>query len=141
MARFAGVSPAAARSAFRSNGTYVQQPLFEKFVNRFIERVRGLKIGAALDYSMDMGSLTSERQLNTVEEHVRDALVKGATTGCRRAPPPGPGAVFLRAHGPDECPGRYEVVCGGNLRTGCGALVRLRPRQRRSSGRTPAPMD
>jgi succinate-semialdehyde dehydrogenase/glutarate-semialdehyde dehydrogenase len=71
---------------------YVQQPVFDKFVNRFIERVRGLKIGAALDYSMDMGSLTSERQLNTVEEHVRDALLKGATllAGGQRRPDLGP---------------------------------------------------
>jgi acyl-CoA reductase-like NAD-dependent aldehyde dehydrogenase len=71
---------------------YVQQPVFEKFVNRFIERVRGLKIGAALDYSMEMGSLTSERQLNTVEEHVRDALLKGARllAGGQRRPDLGP---------------------------------------------------
>jgi len=49
-------------------------------------------MGAALDYSMDMGSLTSERQLAAVEEHVRDAVAKGATlvAGGRRRPDLGP---------------------------------------------------
>ena len=71
---------------------YVHQTLFDRFAGRFAERARALKIGAALDYSMDMGSLTSERQLAKVEEHVSDAVEKGATVlaGGRRRPDAGP---------------------------------------------------
>lgn len=45
-----------------------------------------------MDYSVEMGSLTSQRQLEAVEEHVRDALDKGATlvAGGRRRPDLGP---------------------------------------------------
>jgi acyl-CoA reductase-like NAD-dependent aldehyde dehydrogenase len=57
-----------------------------------VQRARALKLGAALDYSVEMGSLTSERQLRRVEEHVRDAVEKGAVVlaGGRGRPDLGP---------------------------------------------------
>ena len=71
---------------------YVHESLFEAFVRRFAERTKSLRLGAALDYSVDVGSLTSGRQLEAVEQHVRDALEKGATlaAGGRRRPDLGP---------------------------------------------------
>jgi acyl-CoA reductase-like NAD-dependent aldehyde dehydrogenase len=57
---------------------YVDQSIAEPFLRRLGERTRALKLGAALDYSMEMGSLTGERQLRHVEEHIRDAVEKGA---------------------------------------------------------------
>jgi acyl-CoA reductase-like NAD-dependent aldehyde dehydrogenase len=58
---------------------YVHESIYSGFLSLFAERAKELKLGPALDYSIDMGSLTSPRQLQTVEEHVRDALEKGAT--------------------------------------------------------------
>lgn len=71
---------------------FVHQSLFEGFTARLAERARNLKLGTALDYSVEMGSLTSERQLRSIEEHVADALQKGATlvAGGRRRPDLGP---------------------------------------------------
>jgi acyl-CoA reductase-like NAD-dependent aldehyde dehydrogenase len=71
---------------------YVEQPLFTEFVSRFAARAKALRLGPALDYSVEMGSLTSERQLQRVEEHVADAVAKGATlvAGGRRRPELGP---------------------------------------------------
>ena len=71
---------------------YVHDSLFDHFVAAFAERTRGLRIGAALDYSVEVGSLTSERQVHAIEEHVRDAVEKGATlvAGGRRRPELGP---------------------------------------------------
>lgn len=66
---------------------YIQDSLFDRFSSRFAERTRALKIGAAFDYSVEMGSLTSPRQLEKVEEHVQDAVDLGAKVlagGCRR---------------------------------------------------------
>lgn len=67
---------------------YVHEALYAQFLQRFAERTRRLRLGSALDYSIDVGSLTSERQLHAVEEHVRDALEKGAglVAGGRRRP-------------------------------------------------------
>ena len=55
-------------------------------------RTRRLKLGASFDYSMEVGSLTTASQLQRVEEHVKDALEKGATlvAGGRRRPDLGP---------------------------------------------------
>lgn len=71
---------------------YVHQSIYESFLRCFVERTRGLKLGSALDYSIDMGSLTSERQLWTVEAHVADALANGAElrAGGRHRPDLGP---------------------------------------------------
>ncbi len=71
---------------------YVAEAIFRPFLTRFVERARNLKLGAAMDYSVEMGSLTNARQLATVEEHVRDAAGKGAVvqTGGRRRPDLGP---------------------------------------------------
>jgi acyl-CoA reductase-like NAD-dependent aldehyde dehydrogenase len=71
---------------------YVHQSLFDRFLRLFSERTSALKIGVALDYSIDVGSLTTERQLCTVEDHISDALAKGATlvSGGRRRPDLGP---------------------------------------------------
>jgi acyl-CoA reductase-like NAD-dependent aldehyde dehydrogenase len=71
---------------------YVHQSIAERFLAKFAERARGLKVGASLDYSMEMGSLTGERQLRHVEEHVADAVAKGAVvlSGGRRRPDLGP---------------------------------------------------
>ena len=71
---------------------YVHQAIFHGFVERFVARAQAIKIGAAFDYSTDVGSLTSPRQLETVEAHVCDAVAKGATVlaGGKRLPDAGP---------------------------------------------------
>lgn len=71
---------------------YVPRRHFERFVKRFAEKARALPVGPALDFTAEMGSLTSERQLATVRDHVRDAVEKGATirAGGRHRPDLGP---------------------------------------------------
>lgn len=71
---------------------YVHESLYDRFVDRFVERVKSLRLSASLDYDGDMGSLTVPRQLAAVEEHLRDALGKGATllAGGKRRPDIGP---------------------------------------------------
>jgi succinate-semialdehyde dehydrogenase/glutarate-semialdehyde dehydrogenase len=71
---------------------YVHLSLYHRFVERFAEETRALRLGAGLDWEADMGSLVSEAQLRKVEEHVRDAVAKGATVhaGGRARPDVGP---------------------------------------------------
>jgi acyl-CoA reductase-like NAD-dependent aldehyde dehydrogenase len=73
---------------------YVHESIAERFLSRFAERTRALKVGASLDYSMEMGSLTGERQLQRVEEHVADAVKKGAVVVCGGRRRPDLGALF-----------------------------------------------
>jgi acyl-CoA reductase-like NAD-dependent aldehyde dehydrogenase len=71
---------------------YVHRSIYDDFLARFAARAKALKLGSSLDYSAEMGSLASERQLATVEEHVADALSQGAAlvAGGRRRPELGP---------------------------------------------------
>ena len=71
---------------------YVQRHVADAFTRTFVERVRQLKQGPALDFSTDVGSLTSAAQLERVRSHVDDAVAKGAMvlTGGRARPDLGP---------------------------------------------------
>jgi succinate-semialdehyde dehydrogenase / glutarate-semialdehyde dehydrogenase len=71
---------------------YVHEAIADELTSRLVERVEKMKLGFALDYGDDMGSLISEKQLDTVREHVEDAVDKGATvlTGGRARPDVGP---------------------------------------------------
>jgi succinate-semialdehyde dehydrogenase/glutarate-semialdehyde dehydrogenase len=71
---------------------FVHEAIADEFTRRLVERVEGMKLGASLDYGDDMGSLISEKQLETVREHIEDAVDKGARvlTGGRARPDIGP---------------------------------------------------
>jgi acyl-CoA reductase-like NAD-dependent aldehyde dehydrogenase len=71
---------------------YVHESVFAEFLEMLVERTRKIRLGAAFDYSMEVGSLTTPAQLQRVEEHVRDAIEKGASilAGGRHRPDLGP---------------------------------------------------
>jgi succinate-semialdehyde dehydrogenase/glutarate-semialdehyde dehydrogenase len=71
---------------------YVHESIADEFTRRLVERVEKMRLGASLDYSCDMGSLVSRKQLETVREHVEDAVAKGARvlTGGNARPEIGP---------------------------------------------------
>jgi succinate-semialdehyde dehydrogenase / glutarate-semialdehyde dehydrogenase len=57
----------------------VHEDVADEFLHRLIERIGSMRLGAQLNYDDDMGSLISQDQLETVRQHVEDALEKGAT--------------------------------------------------------------
>ena len=71
---------------------YVHESVYSPFLELLADRTRKIKLGAAFDYSMEVGSLTTAGQLQRVEEHVADAIGKGATVvaGGSRRPDLGP---------------------------------------------------
>jgi succinate-semialdehyde dehydrogenase/glutarate-semialdehyde dehydrogenase len=71
---------------------YVQRAVAPAFTEALVERVRSMKQGPALDYSTDIGSLTSQAQLERVQAQVDDAVGKGATVlaGGKARPDLGP---------------------------------------------------
>jgi succinate-semialdehyde dehydrogenase / glutarate-semialdehyde dehydrogenase len=73
---------------------YVHRDLFDGFAAALAAAAGKLRLGAGLDYRAEMGSLTSERQLRTVGEHVADALAKGATLLCGGRARPDLGPLF-----------------------------------------------
>ena len=71
---------------------YVDQAVYQTFMRKLIERLKRVRLGAAFDYSMDVGSLTTPAQLAQVEAHVNDAVGQGAVvlSGGHRRPDLGP---------------------------------------------------
>jgi acyl-CoA reductase-like NAD-dependent aldehyde dehydrogenase len=71
---------------------YVEEPVYDEFVNLVAERVRRLRQRAGgKGVDADIGALSSEAQLDIVERHVSEALAKGARAlvGGKRADNPG----------------------------------------------------
>jgi acyl-CoA reductase-like NAD-dependent aldehyde dehydrogenase len=71
---------------------YVEAPVYDEFVAKVTEKAAALRVGAPAGYgSVDVGAITFPPQIETIEDHVSDAIAKGArvTTGGRRGPGPG----------------------------------------------------
>src|SRR6266516_51277 len=66
---------------------YVQEQIAPQFIESVIAETRRLKQGVGTKSDTDVGSMSSERQLTIVAEHVDDAIAQGARalTGGRRA--------------------------------------------------------
>jgi succinate-semialdehyde dehydrogenase/glutarate-semialdehyde dehydrogenase len=90
----------AVRACFSSAGQlcvsveriYVDRHVHQRFVDRFVEQTRAMRLRATVDFTADMGSLTLPAQLERVSAHVADARAKGAKilTGGRARPDVGP---------------------------------------------------
>jgi acyl-CoA reductase-like NAD-dependent aldehyde dehydrogenase len=66
---------------------YVEAPVYEPFVERVVARVRAIRQGPS-EETVEIGSMTSEVQLEKIEAQVNDAVASGARilTGGRRKP-------------------------------------------------------
>lgn len=92
----------AAYGAFSSMGQlcvsmeriYVERGIAEAFTAALVERVRALRQGPQLDFSVDLGSLTSAAQLDRLRAHLDDAVAKGATILVGGSPRPDLGPFF-----------------------------------------------
>lgn len=84
--------PSAGQLCVSVERLYVDDKVYDPFVDAFVERTGKLRLGAAYDFSCDVGSLTSRSQLATVTDQVTDAVDKGATllAGGRARPDVGP---------------------------------------------------
>ncbi len=84
--------PSAGQLCVSMERLYVTEGVADAFIDEFVTRTGRLRLGATYDYSADVGSLTNRSQLDTVTEHVNDAVDKGATVlaGGRARPDVGP---------------------------------------------------
>jgi acyl-CoA reductase-like NAD-dependent aldehyde dehydrogenase len=58
---------------------YVEAPVYDEFVAKVSDKVRALRVGAPDGFgSVEVGAITFPPQLHKIEEHVTDAVDKGA---------------------------------------------------------------
>lgn len=60
------------------NRILVQNDIYDEFASRFSDAVRRLKVGNGFEKGIDIGPLISSAAVNKVEDHVADAVVRGA---------------------------------------------------------------
>lgn len=61
---------------------FVENKIFDSFLESFVEKVKKLKIGNPLDRNTEIGPIVSRRQLEALEFQVKDAIGKGAKVLC-----------------------------------------------------------
>ncbi|MCL2057534.1 MAG: NAD-dependent succinate-semialdehyde dehydrogenase [Oscillospiraceae bacterium] len=71
------------------NRIYVQRAVYEEFLVRLGRAAEGLVIGNGFDEGVDLGPMCTARGLAVVQEHVRDAVEKGARLVTGGAAPEG----------------------------------------------------
>lgn len=71
---------------------YVDETIYDEFLDAFVGETRKLSLGVDVGYDGDVGSLIDGRQLERVQEHVDGAVEDGASvlTGGRHRPDVGP---------------------------------------------------
>lgn len=65
-----------------SNRLYVQEGIYEEFVQKYVEKVRELPIGDGRDLACRVGPLINKRAIDKMNEQVTDAVGKGAEVLC-----------------------------------------------------------
>lgn len=60
------------------NRLYVQDKVYDEFVNKFSHAVAELRIGNGMEKDVQIGPLINQKALEKVKQHVEDAVVKGA---------------------------------------------------------------
>ncbi len=61
------------------NRIYVQEGVYDQFIDAFATRVRELKVGNGMEDNIDIGPLINQAGVEKVAQHVQDAVNKGAT--------------------------------------------------------------
>jgi acyl-CoA reductase-like NAD-dependent aldehyde dehydrogenase len=67
----------------------LHEKIYDKFLPRFLERVKKIRIGDPMDEETEIGALVSRDQFNTVERYFKKGLEEGATVLCGGGRPDG----------------------------------------------------
>lgn len=62
-----------------ANRILVQRGVYDAFAEKLAARVRTLKVGDGTEAGTDIGPMIEEKAIAKVEEHIQDAVAKGAT--------------------------------------------------------------
>ena len=115
---------------------YVEEPVYDEFVERFTEEVRKLNQGMdGREHGKDIGAMTFPPQTQIVEDHVEDARDAGATVVTGGAAGRGPGRLVSadradRRRPLDEGDARRDLRPGGRDHEGPRRRRGRPPRQR-----------
>jgi succinate-semialdehyde dehydrogenase/glutarate-semialdehyde dehydrogenase len=70
------------QSCIAANRIYVEKPIYEEFLRRFVEKTRALKVGYGLEEGVDIGAIINQDGLDTALAHIDNARAGGARVLC-----------------------------------------------------------
>jgi succinate-semialdehyde dehydrogenase/glutarate-semialdehyde dehydrogenase len=74
---------------------YVQRKVYDEFLSILKTKVENLRVGDGLCFTTDIGAMTTRRQMDTVQAHIKDALEKGAVIFAQSGAPKDSHGQFL----------------------------------------------
>jgi len=91
------------------NRLYVQSAVHDAFADKFAQRVATMKVGNGLEPGVEQGPLIEPAAIDKVEEHIQDALAKGArvVTGGKRH---GAGSLFFEPTVLADCTAEMKIA-------------------------------
>lgn len=90
-----GAMENAGQTCVSTERVYVEEAVYDAFVSRVLYHAQQMKLGAHDDFDTHVSSLTNERELRRAEDHVRDAVEKGARVLIGGKPRPELGRLFF----------------------------------------------
>lgn len=94
---------------------FVEEPVFESFVQALAEGARAVRVGNGLDAASQIGPLTNGRRVAAIHELVEDARSRGARVLAGGQKPAGPGYFYpltVLANVPDDARVMHEEPFG-----------------------------
>jgi succinate-semialdehyde dehydrogenase/glutarate-semialdehyde dehydrogenase len=70
------------QSCIAANRVYVQNRIYDRFVEAFVKKTAALKVGNGMEDGIDIGPLVNESGLNSALAQIEDAKSKGARVLC-----------------------------------------------------------
>jgi len=62
-----------------ANRLYVQEGVYDEFVQKLAAKVKGIKVGNGFEAGVTQGPMIDDNAIAKIEKHVADAIAKGAT--------------------------------------------------------------
>lgn len=76
---------------------YVHKDVYQPFIDALGEMTKNLRVGQDVDYCVDICAITTANQMNTIQDHIDDAVAKGATVYAQSDYPEGSKGNFMPA--------------------------------------------
>jgi len=73
-----GVFHQAGQNCTATQRLIIHEKVYDEFVEKFLSKVREIKVGDPLKEETDMGPIVSEEQAKNIDLHIKDAIDKGA---------------------------------------------------------------
>jgi aldehyde dehydrogenase (NAD+)/betaine-aldehyde dehydrogenase len=73
----AGIFGASGQSCIAGSRLYIQEGIYDEFLDKLSNRASKIKIGTPMDPETEMGPLSSFKQLETIEKNIKDTIDQG----------------------------------------------------------------